>query len=112
MQILNILNKPTSNVYYEQGFRVMLEDHLTYLKDLSTTRKINLESQMAYKYEGDFDGLLTVLNIRPEYHFIIMRLNNMTSPQEFNPDKTMTLLIPDNKEIDRIRATYKTKNLT
>jgi hypothetical protein len=112
MQILNILNKPSSSVYYEQGFRILLEDHLTYLKGLQTTRKIDIDIQNAYKYEGDLDGLLTQLNIRPELHFIIMRLNNFTSPQEYSPDKTMTLLIPEDKEIDRIRSTYKTKNLT
>lgn len=112
MQILTILNKPTSLVYYEQQFRVLLEDHLTYLKSLTTTRRISIDQQLGYKYEGDLDGLLTQLNIRPEFHFIVMRLNGLTSPQEFNSDRTSTLLIPDNKEIERIRSSYKTKNLT
>ena len=85
---------------------------MTYLRGLSTTRKVDLDLQNAYKYEGDLDGLLTHLNIKPEFHFIIMRLNGFTSPLEYSPNKTMSLLIPDNKEIDKIRSTYKTKNLT
>lgn len=112
MQILTILNKPTSSVFYEQGFRILLEDHISYLKDLSSTRKIDISNHNAYKYQGDLDGLLTEMNIRPELHFIIMRLNGFTSPQEYSPEKSMTLLIPDSKEIERIRSTYKTKNLT
>lgn len=111
MDILNILNKPTSSIYYEQGFRIHLEDHMTYLKTLASTRKVDISLHNAYKYQGDLDGLLTELKIKPEFHFIIMRMNDFTSPQEYTPD-TLILLIPDSGVIEKIRSGYKNKNLT
>lgn len=111
MQILNLLRSPGNKVYYEQGFRVLLEDHMTYLKGLSTTRTINIDLHNAYKFQGDLDGLLNEFRIKPEIHYIVMRMNNFTSPSEYTPD-ILTLLIPDDQEISRIRSSYKTKNIT
>lgn len=111
MDILNILQRSGSNLYYEQQFRILLEDHMTYLKNLSTTRKLEIDIQNAYKYQGDLSGLLSVYLIRPEFHYIVMRMNDFTSPQEYTPDVRI-LLIPDEQEISRIRSSYKTKNST
>lgn len=111
MLIDQLLLKTGPNVYYDSKFRIVLEDHMTYLKGLRTTRQIEIDLQNAYKFEGDLYGLLSILNIGAHLHFIVMRLNNMRSPAEYHHD-IRTLYIPDETEISRIISAFKTKNKT
>ena len=111
MLIDNLLLNPGPNIYYDSQFRIVLEDHMTYLRNLNTTRRIEIDIQNAYKYEGDLFGLLFTLNINPHLHFIVMRLNNMRSPTEYT-NEIRSLLIPDETQISRIISAYKTKNKT
>jgi hypothetical protein len=111
MDINNLALKPGPNVYYDQAFRNVLEDHLTYLKTHPTTRTIEIRLNLVFKYIGDFNGLLTELKIPAEMHFICMRMNGMTSPNEYETTMT-TLLMPSKEELSRLRSVFKTKNYT
>jgi hypothetical protein len=108
--LLNSLRTDSgASVFYEEGFRVVLESHLTYLRNLNTTIPIQITSDDAYRYEGDLYGLLFMKRIPRELHWVIMRINDMTSPMEAGVDLNF-LLIPETGEIDKIRQSYQTTN--
>lgn len=111
MKINSLLLASGADIFYDSQFRIVLEDHMTYLKSLDTTKSISVELNNSYKYEGDFYGLLQAMNIPAQNFFIILRMNNLTSPAEYTKDLT-SLLVPDNTAINRIRSAYRTKNKT
>ena len=90
---------------YEKGFLDLLEDHLQYLRSLSSTKTITLDPSMVLVYAGDFYGYLNEVGIAKQYHWIIMRLNGYFSPAEFDGQKTL-FLVPEQKEIDRLIMPY------
>lgn len=111
MKIDELLLNPGIKFYYDSKFRIVLEDHMTYLKNLPSTQSVPVNMGLAYKYEGDFFGLLTAMNVRPDHHYIVMRMNNMSSPLEYTHEM-MNILIPGGNEIERILSAYRTKNKT
>lgn len=109
MDIFKLETSAGADVYYEQGFRIVIEDHLQFLKTHPETIPLEVESVYAYKYSGDLSGLLSFYG-RPVYmHWIIMRLNGYNDFTEVG-ESALTLLIPSENVIERIRAIYKTKN--
>jgi|ERR1035437_1514963 hypothetical protein len=102
MQIDNLMISGGATIYYETSFRIVLEDHLTYFRNDPKTRQLTIASKDAYKYVGDLFGLLQKNNIAPEYHWLIMRLNNFTAPTD-NDDTLQFLYIPDFSYVERLR---------
>lgn len=104
------LQKPTGpSIYYDPSFRSELEDHITFLKQNKNTRILTISNFHAIKYEGDLFGLLIEYSIPNEYHWLVMRMNNMVSPTD-SGTKIANLLIPDYSLVERIRSTYVTQN--
>lgn len=97
------------DVYYEEGFRIILEDHMTYLRTHPNTKTMQIESFKAYKYTGDLFGLLAEYNIPTELNWVVLRMNNMTTPTECGED-LKTLLMPDSQVIERMRSLYMVQN--
>ena len=108
MQIDNLMLNPGSAIFYDQGFRNVIEDHLTLLKNSSSTRTVVVKSKDAFKFTGDIFGLLQANNIKPEYHWIVMRMNGYSSPSQVD-DTLQTLILPDFNFIERLRAVFNTK---
>ena len=109
MKIHNLQIETGSNIFYNQKFRVVLEDHMTYLRTHEKTRVIDIEPVYAYKYSGDLSSLLTHYGYPVEMHWIIMRANNFNSFHE-KTDDVRTLVIPSSDIVERIRQGYLTKN--
>lgn len=109
MQIYDITTSSGPDIYYNQLFRNVLEDHMTFLRNSQETTILNIEPAMAYKYEGDLFGLLFNYNIVFEYHWIVMRMNNMTNPNQTKSTLT-NLIIPNKAIIERLRSVYMTKD--
>lgn len=109
MQIDSIATSSGTDIYYDQNFRNILEDHMTFLRTSNELNVLNVEPSMAYKYEGDLFGLLFHYNIIFEQHWIIMRLNNMTNPNQTKSTLSL-LLIPTRAMLERIRSVYMTKD--
>lgn len=109
MDIFNLEINAGSNVHYEQAFRIVLEDHLQYLKTHAETYVINVESIYAFKYAGDLSGLLLHYNIPVYLHWVIMRMNGFSSFTQMG-EEAKDLLIPATNVIEQIRSVYKTKN--
>ena len=111
MQITNLMLDPGDDSYYDDAFLVIIDSHLTYLSNLTTTKLISLDAQLVYKHEGDLTGLLNEMNYPKKYHYPIMKINGMRSTNDLRMDKT-SLVIPDLSEIDLMNSIYRTKKFT
>lgn len=109
MQINSLMIDPGPSVFYTDSFRVVLESFLPILKDSANTTQIHIDARAAYKYEADFFGLLSEINIPPYLHWLVLRMNNFTSP--LDSDTTLnTLLVPNETTIDYIRQSHMSVN--
>lgn len=96
------------SVYYmDPSFRAVLEAHIPYFRTDNRATLIPIDEHTAYRFEFDLWGLLLDLSIPRYLHWLIMRLNGMTSPTEYGPDR-LELLIPDLDVVDRLRTKHTT----
>lgn len=98
-----------ANVYYTDGFRNVLEAHMTYLRSHPSTRVLDVTPKQAEKYEYDLIGLLNELQIPVHLHWVVARVNNFNSLNEV-PADLVRLLTPDPKEITQLQQTYQTSS--
>lgn len=104
--------KGGDDLYYDKAFRLVLETHLNMLINRSSAQPIPLE--LFYQYEGDFYGYLTEIGVTPAHHFIYMRMNGMTNPNQFakemrdpsNPAVSPFLKVPNPNLLDTIVRLY------
>lgn len=108
MYINQLEKDPGPDLYYTDGLRQMFEDHLTYLKTHPKTTSAAVNSFDAYKYEGDFYGLLEKMKIAKHFHWIIMRVNDMTNMNQ-SKSTLSTILVPDFELMERLKNVYRTK---
>lgn len=93
-------------VYYSAPFRDVIEQHLTYLI-ASNTHELAVDPHIAFKYKADFYGLLQYLGVAPQMWWVVLRVNNMTTPADYT-EEMLSILIPDFNEIEKLRTSYTT----
>ncbi len=111
MKITDLLQSEGTmeEVYFDINFINHIESFMTKLRTSPNTRIRNdFSPTISYKYEGDYFGLLTYLNIEKKYHYIILRFNGYTSSSDFKGEDTY-VLIPDINEIENIKNIFLTK---
>jgi hypothetical protein len=96
---------PGSDIFYDDSFRSTLESFMSYFRESSSTSAKTVSPMDAYRFEFDLFSLLSSYNIPPYMHWIIMRVNKMTSPTDLNKDINM-LLIPSETTVEHIRQSY------
>ena len=106
--VVDILNDNSRNVFYETGFRNLIEEHLTYLRDNKSVETIMVEHNLRYKFEHDLYGYLTAKDYPREYHWIILRVNDFHTTSEFTKETTM-LIVPNLTQVENLIKVYKTK---
>lgn len=94
-------------VYYSQAFRNVLESHMAVLRVLPTNQVMEVDPHDTYKYEADLDGFLLSRNIGAELHWVVMRVNNLTTTTEFGEQHTQ-LIIPAIEAINTILRLHQT----
>lgn len=109
MDIDNLAKDSGAAIFYDDSFRAVLEDHMTYLRTHPQSRIIQVEPHVADRWAGDLYGLLISLNIAPYLHWVIMRMNGMLSPQDCD-GQLRALQIPYNKVLETIKNVHKTKS--
>lgn len=107
MPIHSLMRSSGPSVYYSEEFRRMIESHLLFLQTHPDTQQIALEPHMVYKYEHDLFGLLGELNVPPQYHWIIMRMNGFTNPIDLTQE-TEILLLPSLSVINNLQKVHST----
>lgn len=101
MGIVELTVPPGDNTFYTTEWYTVVESHLQWLLQHPSTSILTLDGHDAYKFEGDLTGLLLSLNIHTRLHYVIMRLNNMSSPTGFNSEWTH-LAIPNADVVDEM----------
>lgn len=111
------IKKPNKADFFTASFRNTLEHHLPYLRNHPDTERRPIDADDVYRFEGDLYGLLNHLNIDMSLHWLIMRLNKMSSPTDlgrnlhdaYGNNNSITLLIPATMLIDQIHKRFRTK---
>lgn len=98
-------------VFYSQAFRDMIETHVSWLQNHSRTRTMTIEPADGLMYQGDLDGLLLHLGIPKHMHWIVMRVNGMTSPLDYRVEMS-ALTIPDDAAVVDLQRKFKTSTAT
>jgi hypothetical protein len=107
--INSLMFNPGPSVYYTSGFRQVLEDHMTYLRQ-HQAQLVQVTPQAAWENDQDLFGFLQVINLPPQYHWVTMRMNNFTSPNEFGQE-TSLLLVPSANVLEQLRSAYMTSSV-
>lgn len=89
------------SLFYDASMRRTFEIYLGWLKTHPETTAHAVDPHTVYKYEGDFYGLLNMLDIAPELHWLVLRINDLTNPMDF-PQDIGEILVPDYRVISRI----------
>jgi len=93
-------------VFYEAGFRQMLEDHMVYLREHPSTDTMDISPHVANKHHGDLVGVLLHYEIPLHLHWPMMRLNNYTSPMQYSAND-LTLMYPAQTVISMLLSRYR-----
>jgi hypothetical protein len=108
MQIHQIMTKPGTDIWYTDGFRNVLESHLTFFRSSPKLRLVAIDKHMSYKYEGDLYGLMDELGINKQYHFLVMILNGYSHPADYDGNR-YELYLPDTSEVDMVKNVHRSK---
>ncbi len=71
------------------------------LRNTAKPKAVELSGAQEVRHRGDFFALLNELLISQELHWIIMRLNGLNSPMEYQGNLEV-ILIPDNSFLELI----------
>lgn len=111
LSVRSFREDPGESTYYDEAFRLMIEQHRIYLQDAAGYVDRVLDSATAWRWRFDFYGLLEFLGV-PEYlRWIYLRVNNYTHPNEFDSTR-VTIRIPDIKAIERLVSLYRNQYRT
>lgn len=114
MPLANLAIPPGQTVFYQDNFRNTLEDFVTLLRNDSTTSQLIVTPIRILQFKFDFFGLLAAYNIPIELHYLTMRMNYLTSPQDdidylIGTDNNPTpLLIPSSTRVNNLAQSYQT----
>lgn len=107
LTLASALPKSGARHYYSADWQLMIETHLPFLVARTDHSIQIVENAKAYKFDGDFFGLLTDLQIPLPMHWVVMRINGLRSSFDYSYEKT-TLLIPNYQVIDQLTERYRT----
>lgn len=107
MAINNYMSPEGDQTDYDQAYRRMLETMMGFLRTHVSTTTRPLDPYITVKYKGDLYGFLTAAGIEKGLHWLIMRMNDMNAPTDFD-NRIKILLIPYDKFIQEIKLAYLT----
>jgi len=99
--ILNTMVDDGPSITYNPAMRRVFEDHLEYLRHHDKTISQQIPPDIAHISHGDLTRVLDYLEIKREYHWVIMRVNKYHAPHEYQ-EEVMSLLVPDVEVINRM----------
>lgn len=104
----SLIERTYAGVLSDPTFRLTLESHRRFFLQQGNYEVHMVDDHKAYKYRYDLQGYLTSVGIPMNLHFIVMRLNGMTSPTEFNFGDHKGLLVPTQSAFSEVLSRYKT----
>lgn len=108
MQINKLMTVYGNPIHYDQQFRILVESFLQSIRTDPRKYIVNITTDMTYRYAGDLTGLLDSLSVPRDYHWLVMRLNNISDITKVDLNLS-SLEIPPLDFMDHLRKTYLTK---
>lgn len=102
--IQSLAKQRGEDVYYNDKYRIMIEQHVEQLRTSTDAQEVAVSEQSAIRQLGDFYGLLLELNVLPKYHWIVMVVNGLKQPNEYNGGNA--LIMPSVNEIERLTQVF------
>ena len=106
MKIDYLMASDGSLDFYDDSLRSTLEALILTYRASQGTTVIPIPPNMGVIYNADLFGLLFSMNVKPCYHWFVMRLNNFFSPMEFNVSVS-ALMMPNFSDLESARITWK-----
>jgi hypothetical protein len=107
MRVDELMFQEGASIFYDNAFRSVLEDHMTFLRNHPQTRTLPVDAGKAHKFEFDIFGLLADYGVATHLHWLVMRMNNLTDMTRFNMSYE-SLLIPDELVVSQIQQSHMT----
>jgi hypothetical protein len=99
----DFLDNAGDALYYDEGFRRVLEDHRVYLRTVGNVKRVTIQPGLAYRFEFNFYGLLKFHSVPQYLWWIIMRMLEMTSPDQMTRNLPL-YFFPDESILTQIRG--------
>lgn len=98
-------------IIYEQDFRDFIETNLQYIINHRSTISTRIKHDIAFKCRGDFYKVMFSLNVEPEFHWVNLRINNMTSPMEYKGEvEDLDILLVSLEVLNDLIQSYRLKS--
>ena len=98
--LLNSYSRDHAAKAYDPETLQRLSDHENYFRlDLTS---VSVPPDIAWKFEGDFFGLLDYLNISFRYHYILTILNGLENSQDYDGVNVVVTVVENFSVIDRV----------
>lgn len=97
----------TPTIYFTESIMNMMEQHIPYLLQGNNSTTMQVEPPVAYQHEYDFYGLLLTFNLPRWMHWITMRVNGLTSPDEYRATM-LQIRVPDPQVLERLKSVEST----
>lgn len=111
LSVTSLREDAGDSIYYNEDFRRMIEQHRIYLQQVDGTEPRVIPDGEAWRWRYDFYGLLANMDI-PEYlRWIILRVNNLQNPADYNGLNT-TVIIPSFNAIQTLAAIFRNQYST
>ena len=107
MKIDSLMTSDGSPDFYDPSFRNALEALVPTFRASSNTYQQVIPPNYGIVYRAAFFDLLQRFNVKPCYHWFVMRVNNFFSPFEFD-ESVGTILMPSEAEMNAARLTWNT----
>lgn len=103
----NMQQDDGSDYLYTDAYLTYMASHMRFLREHSSTIKVELDQGLVHKNMNDFYGLFMDMEIRYEDHQLLMMVNGYNDPLELT-EEVETLLIPDGALVDSLKQLYRT----
>lgn len=106
MDIRNLYKRYEDLPYFKKGFRRVIEDHLGVIANEAFTYH-EVTPVDAYRFNGNFYGLLSVIGVPFELYWVTLRLNQMTHPNQYR-ESVKAIKLPDEDYIYSLLSIHRT----
>lgn len=103
--------EPRNISFSTTGFRNIIENHLQWLIASDSTTMKEVDAHHLVKYRGDFYGMLLAMDLPVDIHWIILRMNGLTSTLDFNGGMS-AILVPSLRDLNVLLGRYKNTQST
>ena len=89
-------------------YKTYIESLRQFLRTHESTRRISISPEVGNLHKFDLTSFLLTQAVPLEDHYMIMRMNNMTSRHEFD-EYVLQLLVPDQLLVSQLKQAYRSK---